>query len=326
MKPHNYHPSEKNQWQGRASNSALPPQYWHQIVEISTTDALEKAKNEAGFALLGYACDEGVRRNLGRVGARDGANALRERLAKIPLHFQNKQIVDVGDIVCLGEEMEACQQLFAQSICQLKNKNFFPIGIGGGHDIAYAHYRGLDDFLQSKRTARLGIINFDAHFDLRPLQDKPNSGTPFYQILSEAKAQNRTVEYFALGIQQAANTQELFDIAHDFQATYIFEEDCRYFDSALQEKLSAFLARQDYLYISIDLDAFSSAYVRGVSAPSPFGLSPDFVLAVLKFLLASRKVISLDIAELNPQFDGDKLTATLAARIVDFVVRHLPDS
>ena len=69
------------------------------------------------------------------------------------------------------------------------------------------------------------------------------------------------------------------------------------------------------------MDGFSSAYAPGVSAPSTLGLTPNFVYKVLAFLFQSKKVISCDIAELNPDFDVDDSTAGLAARLVDYIVQ-----
>ena len=44
-----------------------------------------------------------------------------------------------------------------------------------------------------------------------------------------------------------------------------------------------------------------------------------FVVEMLRFLFETNKVISCDIAELNPLFDRDGTTALLAARLVDFM-------
>ena len=41
---------------------------------------------------------------------------------------------------------------------------------------------------------------------------------------------------------------------------------------------------------------------------------------LLSFLFATKKVIAFDIAELNPSLDRDMLTASLAAKMLDFVV------
>jgi formiminoglutamase len=43
----------------------------------------------------------------------------------------------------------------------------------------------------------------------------------------------------------------------------------------------------------------------------------------LEFIIKSNKVISIDIAELNPEYDADEKTADLAARLIDFIVNKL---
>ena len=50
-----------NPWTGRVDGSGAEHARWHDIVQI--------AGPEPRFALIGFACDEGVRRNGGRVGA-----------------------------------------------------------------------------------------------------------------------------------------------------------------------------------------------------------------------------------------------------------------
>ena len=84
-----------------------------------------------------------------------------------------------------------------------------------------------------------------------------------------------------------------------------------------------FIEDVDYVYATIDLDGFSSAYAPGVSAPSPMGFSPDIVLESLKIIIDSQKLISLDIAEMNPKYDVDGQTAKLAASLVHFVMHNI---
>jgi formiminoglutamase len=312
-------------WTGRKTNPALGNQYWYQAIQcidINDITTIEN-KDQALFALLGYACDEGVRRNLGRVGAKIGPIAIREKLAKLAFHVNDKKIIDLGDIVCEGEAMEDCQNAFATCISQCIEANIFPIGLGGGHDMAYAHFIGIYNAIKNKTNRRIGVINFDAHFDLRPVEAKGNSGTPFNQILAVMKQLGETVNYLPIGIQVPSNTKELFAMAQQKGVDFVPIEDCDGSDEklkGLKEKLAAFIASNDYIYISIDLDGFSSAYAMGVSAPSPLGYTPQFFLKVLTILMASNKVIACDIAELNPNYDQDGLTANLAARLVDYIV------
>ena len=127
-----------------------------------------------------------------------------------------------------------------------------------------------------------------------------------------------------MGIQKAVNTKELFIIAKEKNVTYLFNESCELtnFD-VVTLKIDAFLEDIDALYITVDLDGFSSAYAPGVSAPSPLGFAPDFALKVLNHLLESKKVVALDVAEMNPVFDRDRSTAQLAARIIDSFVMNV---
>ncbi len=57
-----------------------------------------------------------------------------------------------------------------------------------------------------------------------------------------------------------------------------------------------------------------------MSAPSPLGMEPLFFLKVLDYLLTSKKIVGIDIAELNPEFDTNGMTANLAAKIIDSIV------
>ena len=65
------------------------------------------------------------------------------------------------------------------------------IGLGGGHEIAWASYQGIaaGALQDDQRLARLGIVNFDAHFDLRQPEQagRGSSGTPFLQIAAVAR-------------------------------------------------------------------------------------------------------------------------------------------
>ena len=58
----------------------------------------------------------------------------------------------------------------------------FPVVLGGGHEVAFGTYLGLARISRSAHPGdRIGILNLDAHFDLRP-GPVPSSGTPFRQI------------------------------------------------------------------------------------------------------------------------------------------------
>ena len=318
----NYEQPQKTDWSGRPTNPEIGKQYWHQHIEFSDLNSMEEAsvKDNRHIGLLGYACDEGVRRNLGRIGAKHGPYACRQQLAKLAYHTPEKTVFDFGNVVCSDHEMEACQDNLRKAVSALLRSSIFPIIIGGGHDITYGHFKGVREALINTSKPKIGIINFDAHFDLRPLEDQPSSGTPFYQILTEYP---ETTQYFALGIQEQSNTKELFNIAEAKNVDFLLNYECEVSNfEFIKSRLSDFVDKNDWLYVTLDMDGFASSYAPGVSAPSPLGFTPYFVLKTLKFLLDTKKVMSFDIAEINPEYDKDNLTANLAARIIDFVVAN----
>src|SRR5690625_4788889 len=117
-------------------------------------------------------------------------------------------------------------------------------------------------------TASLGIINLDAHFDLR-VDHMPSSGTMFEQILSA----DSHAGYLCLGIQIPANTKALFAAAEKYNCQYILEEavmDKEYTFGVIDE----FCSQYDFIILTLCTDVIASSSAPGVSAPSPFGLDP----------------------------------------------------
>ena len=139
--PAGYEPANQKHWTGRTSSTDNDAQYWHETIAL--LNLKDMASKNTDIALIGYACDEGVRRNLGRIGAVKGPDAIRERLGKLPIHFEKTHIADFGNIHCIDADMEACQNGLAATITAMLSHGIFPIAIGGGHDIAYGHFKGI---------------------------------------------------------------------------------------------------------------------------------------------------------------------------------------
>lgn len=315
-------PANKDLWYGRTS---VEEEYWHQKIRFDIED--DKRPNYPSVALIGYPFDEGVRRNQGRPGARLGPDKIRQSLGKRAWHLDQCQVFDLGDVT--GDSMEECQRHLATAVYDLLANGVLPIALGGGHDIANGHFLGIRDYLLSHFTSvpAIGIINFDAHFDLRPVIDLPNSGTPFYQIAQTCKDHDMHFKYLVCGIQKSANPNSLFDQAQLLNAKYFMAEEMELTGLGLVKSvLISFLDDVDLVYLSMDLDGFSSAYAPGVSAPSPMGFSPHVIMELLSVIISSGKLLSLDIAELNPHYDRDHITAQLASHMIEHVLTQYVES
>ncbi|MCW8893671.1 MAG: formimidoylglutamase, partial [Deltaproteobacteria bacterium] len=276
-----------------------------------------------GVVLLGVASDEGVKRNQGRAGAAAGPAVIRQALCNQAFHL-SRPLYDAGNLHCETGQLEALQQEQADVVLNLLKQGHFPLLLGGGHEIAFGSYLGLERYLAHQGTqGEIGIINFDAHFDLRH-EAAATSGTPFLQIAAHSQAKNLLFHYLCLGINEVANTEALFVQAGHLGAQYIEDDQLNSWQlSAAEQTLKEFIEPCQAVYLSIDLDVLPAATAPGVSAPGSRGLP----LPVLERLLsivrteAAERLRIADIAEYNPTYDIDLRTAKVAARLCHLLTR-----
>lgn len=282
-------------------------------------------------ALVGFGCDQGVQRNQGRIGAKHAPDVIKAAFGKLSIGYdlQAAQIGDAGNVLCvdndaIGENLlENAQAAFSEKIASLVAQQVVPIGIGGGHEIAWASFKGLYDGLQVlekqgkiSKNARIGIINLDAHFDLR--SDKyATSGTPFLQIAQFLQEQQQPFDYLTIGISEFANTASLFEKAENLGVQIVSESECLRLDfGAIEQRIQAFIDSVDAVYVTLDLDVLQAGFMPAVSAVNASGLSMDFVMRCLQSIIATGKVRLCDMAEFNPKFDIDGRGAKVAGRLL----------
>ena len=308
-----YQPGDPGHWAGRVDGAEQGLRRWHQEVGSIDLDETQELKN--AVVLLGFCCDEGVRRNQGRVGAQNGPAQFRKILAGLPVHFSDQiRLLDAGDVYCQDTGLEAAQQRLAELVAKIRQQGGFPLLLGGGHEITYAHFKGLHVVGKS-----IGIINIDAHLDIRPLKDGVgNSGTGFYQIADDLSREGKPFHYLALGIQDISNTPSLLAYAKDKGTKIIKSEDiCAANVDTVIAAVHDFAAQVDEVYLTIDLDAFAAPYAPGVSALAFNGIIPDKTFQqVFQAIINLSNLVSLDVAELNPLYDIDQRTTKLGADLI----------
>lgn len=306
-------------WQGRvdAQEGDAAPRWHQQVRPIDQQD-------RPGVALLGICCDEGVRRNQGRPGARLGPNAIRHALGSQAWHL-HRPLYDAGNLHCDGRHLEQLAEEQATQVQTLLAQGHFPLILGGGHEIAYGNWQGLHRFAAGRLEGPIGILNFDAHFDLRR-DERPSSGTPFRQIAEQCAAEGREFRYACLGVSETANTAALFARADALGVRYLLDDQLDPWDLCdVHALIDDFIAPLAALYLTVDLDVLPAAEMPGVSAPAPRGVP----LAVLEALIdrvrrqAGQRLRLADLAEYNPEKDIDGRGARVAARLCHRLLRPL---
>jgi formiminoglutamase len=273
-------------------------------------------KPGAKRAVIGFACDAGVKRNKGRVGARDGPAALRQALANLAAPHNALAFSDLGDVVVDGDALEAGQETLANAIGDALSVHERLVVLGGGHETAFASFRGLR---KAHPKARIGILNLDAHLDLRlPGEAGGSSGTPFAQIRA---LDPERFDYLCVGYAEEANTEALLQRAQDWGVGLVRDHDLIADPLVANQAISELIARNDHMYLTIDIDVLSHFQAPGVSAPAARGVPLSTIEQIVGFVLAKAgaRLALADLVELCPARDQDGVTAKTAA----ILARHL---
>ena len=295
----------KDLWHGRFdSNEDIDLRIW-QIVK-----PFDDVSKEYGICFVGYDTDDGIKRNQGRIGAEKGSNAIRKAIQSFPI-VENLKIYDYQNLK--NKVLEEAQKEYSLKISNVIKKGIFPIGLGGGHDIAFASYSGIRKAYPDKK---IGIVNFDTHLDMRPYDNGATSGTSFKQILDGDK----NVKYSIVGFKKQGNTKRLIDTAKNYNVLILDEEEEEKF---INDELKKYLADADILYVTFCMDVFNASDAPGVSAPTIMGLDPKKGKRILREIMNTGKVVCIDFAEVSPEYDIDSRTAKLAGSLIYDIMNNL---
>jgi formiminoglutamase len=267
--------------------------------------------------LIGFPCDEGVRRNHGRPGAALAPDAVRAMLYRLT-PWEPVAGVDLADLDCLDvgnvrvdAELEAAQERLGGVVAAVLRAGAVPVILGGGHETAFGHYLGYVE-----AGVGCAILNVDAHLDVRPFAAGAHSGSPFRQALLHPTHPLGPGRYAVVGAQRqsVARAHEEFVRRH-WGRIHWLTPDFRT-DRALQvvtDEVDRLGKEAGAVLVTVDADAFRQADVPGVSAPSPAGLEGAAWPEIARRAGADLHVRSIDLVEVNPALDRDDQTARWAA-------------
>ncbi len=263
----------------------------------------------AQVVILGCPQDEGISRNRGRPGARYAPTEIRRDLYRYPVTHSHKHLIllDIGDLEIL-DRLENTHELLTNTVRRLIADGKKVIVLGGGNDISYPDCLAL-----AAETRKPLVFNIDRHLDVRA--DKPrNSGTPYRQLLEEGIIEPCMFHEF--GINSFANSPSYIDYVMDTGAGIHFLGDLRAVGvgASLQSIIDA--ADSDGIFFGFDLDVVRSMEAPGVSDPGPMGFSAREVCEIADVAASDPRTRIIEITEVCPEFDRDRLTSKLAANII----------
>ena len=267
--------------------------------------------NNFDFAILGYPDDEGIGLNGGRVGAQNAPKEIRTFLYKMTPHLATTtfpKILDLGDLVNKEKPLIERHEKGREIIRTLSQKGKHWISFGGGHDYGYSDSTGFMDVYAGNAV----VINFDAHMDVRPTDKGFNSGTPFHRLLQEFSGKS---DFAEVGIQNQCNSRHHIAWAQKHGASVFTLDQIN--EQGLLTVLKNFMKDKEKkkVFLSVDIDAFTSSEAPGCSQSWTTGLFTKDFLEALQWLVKNFDVRGMGIYEVSPPLDSDKRTSKLAALI-----------
>ena len=205
-----------------------------------------------------------------------------------------------GDIATIFTRIE-------QVVQAIVDKRGLPVVLGGEHTVSLAPIR----VLQRSCSAPIGIIQLDAHADLRDSFE----GSPF----SHACVMRRAVEecgarLFQFGVR--ALCQEEIAARGQYRVDYL---DGR---TIATTNLAEFTLPDDFpqnIYLTLDVDGLDPSVIGATGTPVPGGPGWYQTLTFLERALQGRKVLGFDLVELAPR-PGDHGSDFAAAQLVYLVM------
>lgn len=268
-------------------------------------------------ALVGEPYDGAV---IGRRGAREGPRALREALAATKTHHFDAGpvggVCDLGDVRTLVDwlpgdgtaDVSAIQRRVRSAAGKVHDRDVLPVFLGGDNALTYANAAPLLE-------GGLGVVNFDAHLDVRRVRDAPTSGTPYRQLYDEGLD-----AYACVGARHFETSTGYAAFVRERDGAVVTAEEVGEDPVAAADRAVEAMDGVAGVYVSVDLDVLDAAAAPGVSAPTPGGVQARELYRMLRLVAADDRLAGFEVVECAPRHDAGDRTARAGARAIAHVL------
>lgn len=284
--------------------------------------------------LIGMPLDFGA----GRRGVDMGPSAIRYAGLRQGLEALGHHVTDYGNVaVPLAETCEVgdtklkymdpivqVAQRLADRVETSISEGNWPLVLGGDHSLS------LGSVLGAARNRRLGLIWLDAHGDFNTHETTPSGnihGMPLAALCGYGAQALVTLGGKAPASAKIAPHNIAIIGARDLDgeekrllrasgvAIYSMEAIDRLgINEVMQRAIETTCRGTDGIYLSLDLDGIDPMFAPGVGTPVAGGLTFREAHLAVERLAETRKLIGMDLVEVNPILDRVNMTAELAVQ------------
>lgn len=253
-----------------------------------------------------------------RSGTRFGPRAIREQslllwgynnaLQVAP--FEKLKVIDYGDVDVVPVHILQTYAAIEREVGALLQAGCRVITLGGDHSIVLPLLR-----VHHRQHGPMAVVHFDAHPDTWDEEFpgcKYSHGTPFRRAIEEGLID--TSAYVQIGIRGPTPAAHDYDDARKLGAHMITFDEAQDLgtEGIIAEIRNRIGTRPTYL--SFDIDCVDPAFAPGTGTPEVGGFSSAQILKVVRGLRGIN-LLGCDLVEVSPPFDGQGITAILAANL-----------
>jgi len=279
------------------------------VERVRLPDLQTDGDPDPAVVLAGEPFDTAV---IGRRGAAKGPSGVRNALAGVKTHSFDVgdaaariEIGDLGDVDVSSIDTAAIQQQVEAVTADVHATDALPVFIGGDNSMTYPNVAPLLE------TGSVGVLNFDAHLDVREIRETPTSGTPYRQLLEDGLD-----AYACLGARHHETSTDYVEYLDERGGAIVTAETVGRDPAAAMDWAMTTLADVDQLYVSVDCDVLDASAAPGVSAPTPGGLTTRELFKLVRQAAGDDRVAGFEVVECAPPLDEVDRTSRAAARTV----------
>ncbi|UOQ45644.1 formimidoylglutamase [Halobacillus salinarum] len=228
--------------------------------------------------------------------------------------YKDMKIIDFGDVAVHPTSIEETLHRLNTSVTEMLETKACEkhVVIGGDHGISYPSIEAFHN-----KFGRIGVIQWDAHHDVRNLKDGGRTnGTPFRSLLEEGILNGE--DLVQVGIRDFSNAKEYGDYAKK-QGVHVYtmgDVEDKGLNSIITQEMDRLAKEVHLIYLSVDMDVVDQAFAPGCPAVGPGGLTSRELLSSISQAAKHPLVKTMDIVEVDPSKDVRDITSRLAAHVM----------
>lgn len=282
-------------------------------------------KTKLGLLGLNYDTEAGR----GWPGARYAPDSIRRAMSGIMNRMEDGYLFDVCnnclvdfnqiEIKDFGNTSDICHFIHEKALDDMSSAvkkiikdGYIPILLGGDHSVTNAGIDALYDITDGK----IGIIDFDAHLDLKYdslVQGKYSGSSEIRRAVERERIDPKNVVEIG---PRGFNYPEHYYFIKESGVTIFTPRDVFQQGAKVIAEKALEIAQNgtEAIYITVDIDALDMAYALGSGGQEPAGLNYFQIADMLRVFAPYASVI--DYVEVNPMTDHRELTSHVCANLI----------